>query len=50
MDVHTHFNTYVTSLKSVLDNNYDAVFIGTGAPRGKDLILPGKNDARPIFM
>lgn len=46
MDVHTHFNTYVTSLKSVLDNNYDAVFVGTGAPRGKDLILPGREEGK----
>jgi NADPH-dependent glutamate synthase beta subunit-like oxidoreductase len=46
MDVHTHFNTYVTSLQSVLDNHYDAVFVGTGAPRGKDLILPGREEGK----
>ncbi len=46
MDVHTHFNTYVTSLKSVLDNHYDAVFVGTGAPRGKDLILLGREEGK----
>lgn len=45
MGIHTHFNTYVTSLASVLDKGYDAVFIGTGAPRGKNLELPGRYDA-----
>ncbi|MBK8557288.1 MAG: FAD-dependent oxidoreductase [Lewinellaceae bacterium] len=43
MGIHTHFNTYVSSLKSVLNKNYDAVFVGTGAPRGRDLPkLPGR--------
>jgi NADPH-dependent glutamate synthase beta subunit-like oxidoreductase len=43
LGIHTFFNTYVDSLKSVLEKDYDAVFIGTGAPRGKDLPkLPGR--------
>jgi len=47
MGIHTHFQTYVSSLKEVLDRAYDAVFIGTGAPRGKDLPkLPGRWDAK----
>ena len=37
LGIHTYFNTYVSSLKAVLEQNYDAVFVGTGAPRGKDL-------------
>ncbi len=41
----THFNTEVTSLKSVLEKDYDAVFVGTGAPRGKGLNLPGLEEA-----
>jgi NADPH-dependent glutamate synthase beta subunit-like oxidoreductase len=46
MGVHTHFNTYVSSMKEILDKKYDAVFVGTGAPRGKDLPkLPGRWDA-----
>jgi NADPH-dependent glutamate synthase beta subunit-like oxidoreductase len=40
-----HFNTKVDSLKSVLAKEYDAVFVGTGAPRGSDLDLPGRNEA-----
>ncbi|WP_394992052.1 FAD-dependent oxidoreductase [Emticicia sp.] len=43
MGIHKHFKTYVSSLKKVLDENYDAVFVGTGAPRGRDLSnLPGR--------
>src|SRR5690606_14025139 len=43
MGVHTHFNTYVSSLKELLTKNYDAVFVGSGAPQGKDLPkLPGR--------
>ncbi len=37
LGIHTHFNKYVESLKEVLSKDYDAVFIGTGAPRGRDL-------------
>ncbi len=43
MGVTAHFNTYVESLKELLDKNYDAVFVGSGAPRGRDLKnLPGR--------
>lgn len=45
MGVVTHFNQEVTSLKQILDKNYDAVFVGTGAPRGKDLDIPGRKEA-----
>ena len=27
------------------DEGYDAVFVGTGAPRGRDLDIPGRNEA-----
>ncbi len=37
MGVNTFYNTYVNSMKEILDKAYDAVFVGTGAPRGKDL-------------
>ncbi len=43
MGVNAIFNTYVNNLKEIIDKNYDAVFIGTGAPRGRDLPnLPGR--------
>jgi NADPH-dependent glutamate synthase beta subunit-like oxidoreductase len=45
MGIQTHFKTYVKSLKEILDKQYDAVFVGTGAPRGRDLKqLPGRNE------
>ena len=34
----------VDSLKFLLDEGYDAVFIGSGAPRGRDLPLPGRQE------
>ncbi len=47
LGIHTHFNTRVNSLRDVLDQGYDAVFVGTGAPKGKDLAdLPGRWDAK----
>jgi formate dehydrogenase (NADP+) beta subunit len=45
LGIHTQFLTYVNSLKDVLSKEYDAVFVGTGAPRGKDLPkLPGRKE------
>ena len=38
-------NTWIESLKAVLDDGYDAVFVGTGAPRGRDLNIPGREEA-----
>jgi len=35
----------IDSLKGVLDEDYDAVFVGTGAPRGRDLPIPGRQEA-----
>ncbi|CEJ15202.1 NAD-dependent dihydropyrimidine dehydrogenase subunit PreT [bacterium YEK0313] len=35
----------IDSLKSVLAEGFDAVFVGTGAPRGRDLDLPGRREA-----
>ena len=35
----------VDSLKALLFEGYDAVFVGTGAPRGRDLDIPGRKAA-----
>jgi len=35
----------VESLKAVLAEDYDAIFVGCGAPRGRDLDLPGRAEA-----
>jgi len=45
LGIHTHFKQYVSSLRDVLAQDYDAVFVGTGAPRGRDLPdLPGRQE------
>ncbi len=41
----TRFGQRVDSLKAVLDQGYDAVFVGCGAPRGRDLEIPGRQEA-----
>jgi formate dehydrogenase beta subunit len=45
MGVETRFGTYVQSLKALLAEGWDAVFIGCGAPRGRDLDIPGRKEA-----
>jgi len=45
MGVETRFGEYVKSLKSLLSHDWDAVFVGCGAPRGRDLDIPGRNEA-----
>ena len=44
MGVDMRYNTPITSLRELLEGNFDAVFIGSGAPRGKELDLPGRWD------
>jgi len=43
MGVKLKLGTPVESMSSLLDESYDAVFVGTGAPKGKDLNLPGRD-------
>ena len=35
----------VDSLKALLEDDYDAIFVGCGAPRGRDLPIPGRHEA-----
>jgi NADPH-dependent glutamate synthase beta subunit-like oxidoreductase len=35
----------IDSLKSLLEEGWDAVFVGSGAPRGRDLDIPGRKEA-----
>ena len=48
--VTVHYNHRVESMKALLDEGYDAVFVGTGAPRGKELKLPGRFDTENIYI
>ena len=44
MGVNAHYGHEVTSMKEMLAQDYDAYFVGTGAPRGRDLDLPGRQE------
>lgn len=44
MGVECHFGAEITSMKAMLDEGFDAYFVGTGAPRGRDLDLPGRRE------
>jgi len=35
----------IDSMQQLLNENWDAVFVGSGAPRGRDLSIPGRNEA-----
>ena len=45
-----HYNTRIDSMKELLKEGYDAIFVGTGAPRGKELKLPGRYDSENIHI
>ncbi len=46
MGVVSHFRHYVDSLKALLEqSDYDAVFVGSGAPMGRDLDISGREAA-----
>ena len=46
LGVETRLGKRVDSLKALLAEDYDAIFVGTGAPRGRDLDLPGRQEAK----
>ncbi len=45
MGVEVRYGQPVASMKALLGQGFDAVFVGSGAPRGKDLDLPGRKEA-----
>ncbi len=47
LDIGVEFRggTRIDSLKQLLTQKYDAIFVGTGAPRGRDLEIPGRKEA-----
>ncbi len=47
MGVEAHFGTWISSMKKMLDQDYDAIFVGTGAPQGRDLNIPGRAQGDP---
>ncbi len=38
-------STKVSSMKKLIAENYDAIFVGSGAPRGRNLDIPGRKEA-----
>ena len=46
MGANMRYETTVTSLKALLAEGFDAVYVGSGAPKGKELDLPGRWDAQ----
>jgi len=44
-NIETRYGERVESLRAVLEGGFDAVFVGTGAPRGRDLDVPGRREA-----
>ncbi len=45
LGVETRFNHWVSSLRELLAEDWDAIFVGTGAPRGRDAEIPGRQEA-----
>ncbi|MBV8910702.1 MAG: FAD-dependent oxidoreductase, partial [Gammaproteobacteria bacterium] len=45
MGVDLRLNERIASMRELLGRGFDAVFVGSGAPKGKDLELPGREAA-----
>ena len=45
MGVDIRYDSPVSSMKALLAEGYDTVFVGSGAPKGKELDIPGRHDA-----
>ena len=50
MGVDIRYSTPVSSMGDLLQQGFDAVFVGSGAPRGKDLEVPGRHDTDRIHI
>jgi formate dehydrogenase (NADP+) beta subunit len=50
MGVDLRLDSPVESMEWLLRQGYDAVFVGSGAPRGKDIDIPGRHDSDRILI
>ena len=50
MGVDVRMNHRIDSMQALLSEDYDAIFVGTGAPRGKNLEIPGRYDSENIHI
>ena len=48
--INLHLNHPIESLSNLLNEDYDAVLVGTGAPKGRELDLPGRYDTDQIHV
>ena len=44
MGVDIRYDSPIKSMRSLLNEGFDAIFVGVGAPRGKELDIPGRHD------
>jgi NADPH-dependent glutamate synthase beta subunit-like oxidoreductase len=44
MGVDLRLGHRIESMKTLLDEGFDAIFVGSGAPKGKELSLPGRQE------
>jgi NADPH-dependent glutamate synthase beta subunit-like oxidoreductase len=44
MGVDLRLGHRIDSMKTLLDEGFDAIFVGSGAPKGKELSLPGRQE------
>ena len=50
MGVDLRLNSPIESMRDFLKEDYDAVFVGSGAPKGKDLNIPGRDESERIHI
>ena len=50
MGVDIRYSSPVNSMRSLFEAGFDAIFVGSGAPRGKDLEVPGRHDTDRIHI
>ena len=48
--INLHLNHPIESMTSLLEEEYDAVLVGTGAPKGRELDLPGRYETDQIHV
>ncbi len=50
MGVDIRYSTPIASMKALLEEGFDGIFVGSGAPRGKELDLPGRHETDRIHI
>jgi len=45
LGLETRFGQRIDSMKALLGQGFDAIFVGSGAPRGRNLEIPGRQEA-----